>query len=53
MWENSGVLILSEGRSTNLVYSVFANMFKNAWVGKEEFGWTERLGLMYTHFNIK
>ena len=35
MWENSGVLILSEGRSPNLVHSVFANMFKNAWVGKE------------------
>ena len=40
MWENSGVLILSEGRSPNLVHSVFANMFKNVWAGKEEVGET-------------
>lgn len=40
MWENSGVLILSEGRSPNLAHSVFANTFKNAWVAKDEVGET-------------
>ena len=41
MWENAGVLIFSEGRSTNLIYHVFSNMFTNVWAGKEEIGWTE------------
>ena len=28
MWENAYVLIFSEGRSPNLIYSVFSNSLK-------------------------
>ena len=41
MWENAGVLTFSEGRSTNIIYHVFSNMFTNVWAGEEEIGWTE------------